>query len=382
MQPRLAQRFRTLKPSATVEMSERVRAARADGREIIALSSGDPNIPTDPRIIEAAEHSLRSGATHYTSSSGEIRLREAIQDRELRRSGASYQMDDIIVTPGGKFAVLSALMGIVESGDEVLIPQPGWVSYGPCIRLCGALPVPVAMPDGFDIDALAEAVTPATRAMIINSPVNPTGEVLTGLDISRLAQIADEHDLWIIFDQVYADMTYGGPIDFPQTLPTAFERTLVVDSLSKSFGMTGWRLGYLAMPPGVAKSVVKFIQHSIYCVPPFIQAAGVRALSLTDELIPRYRSIFEKRVARACEGLQGLQGMSCTMPDAGFFLFPKVDGDEVDVARKWLDLLNVAVLPGTAFGDAGAGHLRLSISCTDEELDTALERIAGAPVAC
>jgi aspartate aminotransferase len=238
------------------------------------------------------------------------------------------------------------------------------------------------MQNGFDADALADAVTPATRAMIINSPVNPTGAVLSARDISQLAKIAEENDLWIIFDQVYADMAYGGPVDFPQSLPHAFERTMVVDSLSKSFGMTGWRLGYLAMPPGVAKFIVKFIQHSIYCVPPFIQAAGVRALSLSDELLPRYRSIFETRVSRACEALEGLEGMKCTMPDAGFFLFPKVEGDEVAIARRWLDVLNIAVLPGTAFGDAGAGYLRMSLSCSDEDLDTALERIAGAGVAC
>lgn len=382
MKPRLAQRFQTLKPSATVEMSERVREARAAGRQVIALSSGDPNIPTDPRIIDAAESALRRGATHYTSSGGDAPLREAIVEREMGRARAMYQLEDVIVTPGGKFAVLTALMGVVEGGDEVLVPQPGWVSYGPCIRLCGGIPVPVGMPDGFDVDALEAAVTPATRAMIINSPVNPTGQVLTSGDILAVTRIAEEHNLWIIFDQVYADMSYGGPIDFPQSLPGGFERTLVIDSLSKSFGMTGWRLGYLAMPPGISKSVVKFIQHSIYCVPPFIQAAGVRALALSDELLPRYRSLFGARLARACDALQVVEGMSCTMPAAGFFLFPRVDGDETEIARRWLDVLGIAVLPGRAFGDAGAGHLRLSLSCTDADLDLALERIAGAGVPC
>lgn len=378
--PALAQRFRTLKPSATVEMSERVREARAGGRQIIALSSGDPNIPTDPRIIDAAERALRSGATHYTSSSGEPALRLAIQQRELERSGVHYASEDIIVTPGGKFAVLSALMGVVEPGDEVLVPQPGWVSYGPCIRLCGGVALPVEMPSGFNIEAMRAAVTPATRAVIVNSPVNPTGEVLTGEEISGLVALATEFNLWIIFDQVYADMSYTGPICFPQALAAGFERTLVVDSLSKSFGMTGWRLGYLAMPPGVASFVVKYIQHSIYCVPAFIQAAGVEALGLSDELLPVYRSMFHARVLRGAEALQGIDGLSCTVPSAGFFLFPQVEGNEVEISRRWLDELNIAVLPGTAFGAAGAGHLRLSLSCTDEELDVALERIAGAGV--
>ncbi len=378
----VAQRFRTLKPSATVEMSERVRDARASGREIIALSSGDPNVPTDPRIIEAAEVSLRGGATHYSSSSGEPSLRESIARRELLRSGVRYDPDDIIVTPGGKFALLAALMGVIEPGDEVVVPQPGWVSYGPCIRLAGGVPVPVAMADAFDVESIRKALTPATRAVIVNSPVNPTGTVVRRSEMCGLVSLAEQHNLWIVFDQVYADMSYNGPVAFPQAIDNAFERTLVVDSLSKSFGMTGWRLGYLAMPPGLAKYVVKFIQHSIYCVPPFIQAAGVRALELSDELLPRYREMFRARVARATEGLQGVEGLLCTMPSAGFFLFPHVDGDEVAIARRWLDVLNIAVLPGTAFGDAGAGHLRLSLSCSDEELDVALDRISSAGVYC
>jgi len=378
----VAQRFRTLKPSATVEMSERVRDARASGREIIALSSGDPNVPTDPRIIEAAEVSLHGGATHYSSSSGEPSLRESIARRELLRSGVRYDPDDIIVTPGGKFALLAALMGVIEPGDEVVVPQPGWVSYGPCIRLAGGVPVPVAMADAFDVESIRKALTPATRAVIVNSPVNPTGTVVGRSEMCGLVSLAEQHNLWIVFDQVYADMSYNGPVAFPQAIDNAFERTLVVDSLSKSFGMTGWRLGYLAMPPGLAKYVVKFIQHSIYCVPPFIQAAGVRALELSDELLPRYREMFRARVARATEGLQGVEGLLCTMPSAGFFLFPQVDGDEVAIARRWLDVLNIAVLPGTAFGDAGAGHLRLSLSCSDEELDVALDRISSAGVYC
>ncbi|MBA2707810.1 MAG: aminotransferase class I/II-fold pyridoxal phosphate-dependent enzyme [Gemmatimonadaceae bacterium] len=378
----VAQRFRTLTPSATVEMSERVRDARASGRDIIALSSGDPNLPTDPRIIEAAERALRGGATHYSSSSGEPKLRESIARRELVRSGVRYDPDDIIVTPGGKFALLTALMGVIEPGDEVVVPQPGWVSYGPCIRLAGGIPVPVAMRDAFYVEAIRNAVTPMTRAIIVNSPVNPTGRVVSQAEMCALVSLAEEHNLWIVFDQVYADMSYNGPVSFPQAIANAFERTLVVDSLSKSYGMTGWRLGYLAMPPGLAKYVVKFIQHSIYCVPPFIQAAGVRALELSDELLPRYCEMFRARVARATEGLQGVEGLRCAMPSAGFFLFPQVDGDEVAIARRWLDVLNIAVLPGTAFGNAGAGHLRLSLSCSDNELDVALDRISSAGVNC
>src|SRR5688572_15510621 len=342
--PEVAARFRTLKPSATVEMSERVRAARAEGRDVIALSSGDPNLETDPRIIEAAHRSLLSGATHYTSSAGEPSLRKAIAERERSRSGASYDVADIIVTPGGKFAVLTALMGVIEPGNEVLIPQPGWVSYGPCVKLAGGVPVPVEMLHSFDVDALERAVTANTRAIIVNSPVNPTGQVLNANEIARLVAMAEAHNLWIVFDQVYADLAYGGKVAFPQSTPTGYARTLVADSLSKSFGMTGWRLGYLAMPPGLSKYVVKFIQHSIYCVPPFIQAAGVRALELSSELLPEYRALFHGRVKRGAAKLSRVEGLSCTEPGAGFFLFPRVAGDETAIANQWLDELNIAVV--------------------------------------
>lgn len=376
----VATRFRTLKPSATVEMTERVRAARALGRPVIAMSSGDPNLDTDARIIDAAERALRAGATHYSSSLGERPLREAIAQRERTRSGAAYAPDDIIITPGGKFAVLTALMGILEPGDEVLVPQPGWVSYGPCVRLSGGTPVP--MPMGCDdIVDLARAVTPATRAMIVNSPSNPTGQVLSADSIARLVALAKEHDLWIIFDQVYADLVYDAPMAYPQGEEDGYERTLVVDSLSKSFGMTGWRLGYLALPPGLAKFVVKFIQHSIYCVPPFIQAAGTAALGLASELLPEYRARFAGRVRLAMEALGDVPQLGLTPPEAGFFLFPKVGGDDVEVARRWLDELDIAVLPGSAFGGGGAGHLRISLSCPEADLEVALDRMARARAA-
>jgi aspartate aminotransferase len=370
-----SERVASLKPSATVEMTDRVRQARAAGRKVIGLSSGDPNLPTDPRIIAAAERALRSGDTHYATPAGQPELRDAIARREHARCGARYDAAEILVTPGGKFALLTALMGTVEPGDEVIVPQPGWVSYSPCVRLAGGVPVALPMLDRIDAGALAAAVTARTRAIILNSPANPTGRILRTQEIRAAVDLALARGLWLIFDQVYADLAYDAAVAFPQGLGGR-DCTLVVDSLSKTFGMTGWRLGYLAAPAIVAKPILKFLQHSIYCVPPFVQAAGVAALALHDELAPAHRALFGGRMQRAVARLANIDGIRCAMSDATFYLFPAIDGDDVATAKRWLDEIDVAVLPGSAFGASGAGHLRLSLTASDAELDEAFDRIA------
>ena len=190
-------------------------------------------------------------------------------------------------------------MAVAQTGDEVLVPEPGWVSYGPCVQLRGGTPVGISMLDRIDEAMLERVVTPRTKAIIVNSPVNPTGRVFSAAEIASVLAFAERHDLWILFDQVYCDLLYTGEFPNPQRLPGGQERTLVIDSLSKTFGMTGWRLGYLALPAGLSKTILKFIQHSIYCVPNFVQLAGVTALSLSDELVPAYRDMFRARLETA-----------------------------------------------------------------------------------
>ncbi len=374
-QPRLAARVTGLKPSATVEMTERVRAARASGRRIIGLSSGDPGVPTDPRIVEAALRALHDGDTHYGPAAGAPALRAAIAEREAVRTGAAYEPADILITPGGKFALLAALMGIVQPGDEVLVPEPGWVSYGPCVRLCGGEPVALAMLDRIDLNRLAAAITPRTIALILNSPVNPTARVLSAAELDGVLALAERHNLWIVFDQVYSDLLHAGRFAAPQSSPAGQARTLVVDSFSKTFGMTGWRLGSLAMPHGTGRSFLRFMQHSVYCVPGFVQQAGLHALTLFDELVPRFRAMFRARQVFAAERLAAMPGFACALPDAGFYLFPRVADDDVAQAARWLDELDVAALPGSAFGAAGAGHIRLSLTTSEDDLAEAMARI-------
>lgn len=373
--PRLAARVTSLKPSATVEMTERVRAARAAGRRIIGLSSGDPGIDTDPRIIAAATRALRDGDTHYGPPAGAPALRAALAERERLRTGAVYDPADILITPGGKFALLSALMGIVQADDEVLVPEPGWVSYGPCVRLCGGVPVALPMLDRIDPDRMAAAITPRTVAAILNSPVNPTARVLPAAELAAVLALAERHNLWIVFDQVYSDLLHAGQFAAPQASAAGQTRTLVVDSMSKTFGMTGWRLGSLAMPAGTARSFQRFMQHSIYCVPGFVQQAGIEALTLFDELVPRYRAMFRARQEYAAARLAAAPGIRCPLPDAGFYLFPAVTGDDRIVSAAWLDELGVASMPGSSFGAAGAGHIRLSLTTSQTDLHEAMDGI-------
>ncbi|MBW2109704.1 MAG: aminotransferase class I/II-fold pyridoxal phosphate-dependent enzyme, partial [Deltaproteobacteria bacterium] len=263
----LSLRITGLKPSATVEMTERVRQARLAGAEIIGLSSGDPNAVTHPAIIEAAHRSLKDGETHYGPPPGKLALREAVARCLSAESGVRYEPDQILVTPGGKFAVYASILAVVEPGDEIIVLEPGWVSYGPCVQMAGGVPVGVPTLDGVDPQRLAAAVTPRTKMIIVNSPVNPTGRIILKNELETILKTARENGIWILFDEVYKSIVYEPALYTPmQALDGALEHTFVVNSFSKTYGMTGWRIGYLAVPPGLAKSIQKILQHSVYCV--------------------------------------------------------------------------------------------------------------------
>jgi aspartate aminotransferase len=374
--PRLAERVAGVAPSATVEMTERVRLARAAGREILGLSSGDPNLETHPGIIEAAHRAMLSGDTHYAPAAGTPTLRAAIAQRLSDRCGVAYDAGEILVTPGGKFAVYAAFMAALGPGDEVLLLDPCWVSYGAAVRLAGGVPVRVAALDTIDPALLTGAITPRTRMVVVNSPVNPTGKVLSPDELASLVALAERHDLWLVFDQVYADLCFEpGTFTYLQSLPGAKRRCFVADSLSKTYGMTGWRVGYLAAPEPAVKAVLKVVQHSIYCVPPFLQAGAEAAVALPESVIDGYRERFRRRRDRAAAVLDRLPGFRCPAPPASFYLFPGIPGDDRETAARWLAELSIAVLPGSAFGELGRGHLRLSLTASDEILDEALRRI-------
>lgn len=374
--PTSAPRVRGLRASSTIQMTERVRRAKAEGRPVIGLSSGDPHLPTHPAVIEAAYQGMRDGKTHYSASNGRVQLRELIARAARDRSGAEYAPDDVLVTPGGKFAFYVAMQALLGDGDEVIVLDPAWVSYLPGIELAGGLPVTVEALESLDPDRLLHALTPRTKAIVVNSPVNPTGRILRRDELQSILNIAAERNLWIVFDEVYSEIVHGPTRYTPfYTLDGAQVRTIVVNSLSKTYGMTGWRLGYLLGPRDVVKAAQKIVQHSIYCVPEFVQVAGETALGLPRSVIDATNATFLRRLKVAAERLDRLPGIECRVPEAAFYLFPHVDGDDRAITERWLELVDVAVLPGSAFGNAGAGHLRMALTCSDAELEEALSRI-------
>jgi aspartate/methionine/tyrosine aminotransferase len=244
------------------------------------------------------------------------------------------------------------------------------------VRLAGGVPVRVAALDTIDAALIAKAITARTRMIVVNSPVNPTGKVLGREELASLVALAEKHDLWLVFDQVYADLCFEpGAFTHLQSLPGAKERCFVADSLSKTYGMTGWRVGYLAAPEPAVKAVLKVVQHSIYCVPPFLQAGAEAALALPESVIDGHRERFRRRRDRAAAAIDRLPGFRCPAPPASFYLFPSIPGDDRATAAQWLEELSIAALPGSAFGELGRGHLRLSLTAPDEILDEALRRL-------
>ena len=371
--PDLSKRFDDLKPSATVEMTEKVRQLRLSGREIIGLSSGDPNIRTHPAIVEALNQAISLGETTYGPSQGKEGLRQALSAYLSSRSEVNYSPEEIIITPGGKFAVYASILSIIDPGDEVLVLEPGWVSYSPCIILAGGKPIHVNCLKTVDYQVLKRAITPRTKAIIVNTPVNPTGRIISKEELENIAALACENNLWVISDEVYAELIYAPHRHFSiAALDGMKERTFLVDSFSKTFGMTGWRLGGLALPSDHLRTVLKIVQHSIYCVPPFIQSAAEKALSLFPDIISEIRDSFRRRVNYAQQKLDALPGFSCPRPVATFYLFPAINGDDKALSMQLLDDLNIAVLPGSAFGISGRGHIRFSLTCSMDVLQKAM----------
>ena len=373
-----AKRTAAVVPSATVRLGALVMEARARGEDVLSLSGGEPDFPTPAHIVEAAKRALDEGFTKYTHPMGIPELRQAIAARAAKENGIPATPADVMVTPT-KHGVYCACMALVDPGDEVLLPDPGWVSYEPMVRLAGGVPVPVLADEGTDFrmlpEAVAAAVTPRTKLVILNSPSNPAGGVLTREDVRGIAEVCADNDLYLVSDEIYEKLVYEGEHVSPAALPGMWERTVTVSGFSKTYAMTGWRLGWLLAAKGPLGEIAKVQEHTLTCCTSFAQKAGVAALTGPEGPLQAMVAEFRARREVLLAGLKRL-GWPCAAPRGAFFAFPRTPGRSSDLAERLLKEARVAVVPGSAFGAAGGGHLRLSYATGRDRITEGLERIA------
>jgi aspartate/methionine/tyrosine aminotransferase len=366
------------------EVLAKARALEAKGREIVHLEIGEPDFDTPPAIVAAGVAALERGETHYTPSAGVIELREAIALYLKERRGVRADPGQVIVTPGAKPIMFYALLALLDEGDEAIYPDPGFPIYASMIDFAGARGVPLALREenGFqpDIDDLRRLVTPRTKVLVLNSPNNPTGGVLSRDAIRDIAAIARERDLWVLADEIYGELVYEGEHRSIAVEEGMAERTILLDGFSKTFAMTGWRLGYGVFPRSLVEPIAKLVTNSVSCTATFVQRAGTVALTSRPPEVDRMIAEFRRRRDAVVKGLNGVPGITCRTPQGAFYVFPNVRGlgllSSAEVADRLLNEAGVATLAGTCFGAAGEGYLRLSYANSLSNLDKAVARIA------
>ena len=380
---RIAARMGTIGTESAFEVTMRARALEAQGRSMVYLQIGEPDFDTPAHAREAAKRALDAGETHYAPFAGIPALREAIAADVTARKGFAADPSQVFVTVGGKGVMLYAILGLVDPGDEVLVPDPGYPIYESLTRFVGAtpVPVPIRMANGFrlDVDELAALVTPRTRALIINSPANPTGGLLTRSDLEAIADLAIRADLWVLADEIYGRIVYDGAEHVSiASLPGMAERTIVLDGFSKTFAMTGWRLGYAIVPPSLKETYSQLIINTISCAPTFVQLGAVEALTGPQDDVDAMVREFRARRDLIVDGLNAIPGIESRRPAGAFYAFPSVAGTGLsgaELTERLLHEAGVCVLPGTAFGGYGGDHIRISYATSRDNLSEALVRI-------
>jgi aspartate/methionine/tyrosine aminotransferase len=365
------------------EVLARARALEAKGRDIVHLEIGEPDFDTPPAIVAAGVAALERGETHYTPSAGVIELREAIA-RYVQRRGVQVDPGQVIVTPGAKPIMFYTLLALLEKGDEAIYPDPGFPIYSSMIDFAGARGVPLALREENefqpDLDELRKLVNSRTKVLILNSPNNPTGGVLSRAAIREIAAIARERDLWVLADEIYGELVYDGEHHSIAVEEGMADRTILLDGFSKTFAMTGWRLGYGVFPRALVEPVAKLVTNSVSCTATFVQRAGTVALTSRPPEVDRMIAEFRRRRDAVVNGLNAVPGITCRTPHGAFYVFPNVRGlglqSSADVADRLLNEAGVATLAGTCFGAAGEGYLRLSYANSLANLDKAVSRIA------
>ena len=382
---RIASRMTDIGTETAFEAAARARALEAEGRSIIHLEIGEPDFDTPANVREAAKRAIDDGWTHYGPPLGLPELREAIAADASARKGFPASADRVVVTPGAKPIMYYAMLALVEPGDEVIVPDPGFPIYASMAAWAGGtvVPLPIRQAHEFrlDLDELASLITPRTRLLVINSPANPTGGVFTRDDIERIAELVLRHDLVVLADEIYGRILYDGTEHVSiASLPGMAERTIVLDGFSKTWAMTGWRLGYGILPEPLLEPFSRLIINSVSCTATFSQLAAVEALQGPQDAVEAMIAEFRARRDLVVEGLNRIPGIHCLQPEGAFYVFPDVSATGLGAAELAHRLLNdagVCVLAGSAFGQVGRDHLRISYANSRENLGRALEAIGG-----
>ncbi|HEU4367119.1 MAG TPA: pyridoxal phosphate-dependent aminotransferase [Methylomirabilota bacterium] len=378
----VAERMGRLGTESAFEVLARARALERQGREIVHLEIGEPDFDTPAHIKEAAKRALDANATHYGPSAGLPELREAIAKHTAETRGVPVSPEQVVVTPGAKPIMFFTIMALVGRGDEVIYPNPGFPIYESVINFVGGVPVPIPLREasdfGFDLALFEQRVSSRTKLIIVNSPENPTGGVLDRGQIERIARIAAERRIPVLTDEIYRQFLYEGEFVSFYAQPGMHAQSILLDGFSKSYAMTGWRLGYGVMPVDLAEHVTRLMVNSASCTASFVQLAGVAALQGDHGPVTRMVAEFKRRRDLIVDGLNRMPGVSCRRPRGAFYVFPNVTGTgrtSAEVAERLLQEAGVAVLSGTAFGAHGEGYLRLSYANSEANLTKALERV-------
>lgn len=375
-----AQRTDALRLEGAYQVLARAQELEAQGKEIIHLEIGEPDFPTPENIGRAAARAIAEGKTHYNPSAGIRELRAAIAADASQRRGLAILPEQVVVSPGAKPNLFFPALALVNPGEEVVYPDPGFPTYEAMIRVTGGVgrPVPLLESNGFSIDrdVLAGLVNARTRLIILNSPGNPTGGVIPLADLEFVAELAQRNDCWVLSDEIYSRIVFDGrTVPTIAALPGMRERTIILDGFSKTYAMTGWRLGYGIMPERLAERVSLLLNHGVGCTAHFTQIAGIEALTGPQDSVDRMVTEFQRRRERIVEGLSRLRGVRCRKPEGAFYAFPNIEATGLTSEAFAARMLEggVALLPGTAFGDHGRNYVRLAFTNTLEAIDRALE---------
>jgi aspartate aminotransferase len=381
-----ATRTAHLKPEGAYQVLARANQIEAAGRQIVHLEIGQPDYPTFENVSWAGVEAIRTGKTRYTPPAGMPSLREAIAEDAGKRRGIKFTADEVVVSPGGKPNLFFPTLALIEHGDEVIYPNPGFPTYEAMIKVAGGIPISVPLLEenqfSFDLAAFDKLINEKTKLIIINSPSNPTGGVIPLDDLKHIAAQAQKYDCWVMSDEIYARIIYDG-LTAPSiaALPGMKERTIIVDGFSKTYSMTGWRLGYGIMPVELAARVDLLLTHSIGSTAHFTQFAGLEAVTGPQDMVDVMVAEYQRRRDVIVDGLNAIPGFSCQRPQGAFYAFPnirKTGMSSNELANLILEKAGVALLPGSSFGEYGEGFLRLSYANSIENIKLGLEKIEKA----